>query len=497
MNPETQNEQSRGFSFPTGSRELMFFLLMLLTGLGLCNSLLFGGANLGFAIFTVLLILCSTAYLLISGAKPTFYSLLVLILSVVIAAAFARSNDGFVKFVLFLFLFFGVNLGLCLMVRTNRFQPGTFRTLAEAPVALVTLSLGKLPHAVAGLFVASRRGGGLWKKCGALLLGLCVALPLVAVVVSLLTSADAAFSGLLDKLPSLKFYEIFVTVSLGSLLVLLFYTRGVALANAPKREQKEPRPLRFLNAITVNTVLCAIGAVYALYLVSQLAYFVGGFSGILPADYTMAEYARRGFFEMAMLCGINLAITALSTYLVRRDGKINILTKLLCLFIGLFTLFLVATASAKMFLYIGAYGLTRMRVLTQIVMLFLAVVDLAALLWLFIPKLPYMKVIVVAALLIGAVTIWLDVDTLVATYNTEAYLSGQLKTMDVAYLRELNHAAIPSLARLEKEAADEKVADSARFYLRHWEVEVDDFRSWNYVSGTAQKHLPIPGVQEA
>ena len=31
MNPETQNQQSRGFSFPTGSRELMFFLLMLLT----------------------------------------------------------------------------------------------------------------------------------------------------------------------------------------------------------------------------------------------------------------------------------------------------------------------------------------------------------------------------------------------------------------------------------------------------------------------------------
>ena len=113
----------------------------------------------------------------------------------------------------------------------------------------------------------------------------------------------------------------------------------------------------------------------------------------------MAEYARRGFFEMAVLCGINLALTALSTFLVRKYGRINLLTKLLCLFIGLVTLFLVCTASAKMFLYIGSFGLTRMRVLTQIVMLFLALVDLVAMVWLFAPKLPYMKFVVVAALL--------------------------------------------------------------------------------------------------
>ena len=494
MNPETyETNERRGFPFPTGGRELLLLALMALCGLGMCNSLLVGGANLGFAIFTVLMILFTAVYLLISGVRPTVYSLTVLILCMTIAAAFGRSNDHFVKFIMAVFLFFGVNTGLCLMARQNLWQSGTFRTLLDAPVGLVRLGFGKLPQATVGLFVASRKNGGMWRKGGAFILGLCVAIPLVAVVVSLLTSADAAFSGLLDNLPELDFWEMFLTVFLGFPFVLFFYTRGTALRYTQRKDPKAPRTRNLLNPITVNTVLCAIAAVYVLYLVSQLAYFVGGFSGILPKEYTMAEYARRGFFEMAVLCGINLGLTALSTFLVRKDGRINLLTKLLCLFVGLVTLFLVCTASAKMFLYIDSFGLTRMRVLTQIVMLFLALVDLVAMIWLFAPKLPYMKFVVVAALLIGAVTIWVDVDTVVAHYNTNAYLSGQMEEMDVTYLRDLNHAAVPYLAKLAEEAPDETVADQAMFYLRHWSIDVEDFRDWNYATGLAKQHLPAPG----
>ena len=492
MNPET-NEPRKGFSFPTGGRELLLLVLMALSGLGMCNSLLVGGANLGFAIFAVLMLLFTVVYLFISGVKPTFYSLLVVILCMIIAAAFGRSNDAFVKFVMAVFLFFGVNMGLCLMARQNLWLPGNFRTLADAPVSLVRLGFGKLPHAIGGLIVATRKNGGMWRKGGAFVLGLCVAIPLVAVVISLLTSADAAFSGLLDHLPELDFWELFLTVFWGVPLAAFFYTRGVALRHAQRKEPRTPRSRNLMNPITVNTVLVAIAAVYALYLVSQLAYFVGGFSGILPEEYTMAQYARRGFFEMATLCGINLALTALSTFLVRRDGRINLLTKLLCLFVGLVTLFLVCTASAKMFLYIESFGLTRMRVLTQIVMLFLAVVNLVAMVWLFAPRLPYMKFVVVAALLIGAVTVWVDVDTVVAYYNTNAYLSGRMEEIDVTYLRDLNHAAVPYLAKLAEEATDETVADQAMFYIRHMTVETEDFRDWNYATGLARKFLPAPG----
>ena len=489
MNPEIQETNDPRFAFPTGGTELLLFLTMVVSGLGMCNSLLVGGANLGFVIFTLLMLLSTVGYLLRKGIRLKFYSTLLLSLSVIIVAAFARSNDGFVKFVLAVFLFFSVNTGLCLMAGQNLWRPGTFRTLLDAPVALGRLSFGKLPQAVSGLVLAFRNKSSLWRKGGAFMIGICAAVPLVAIVVFLLTSADAAFSGLLEQLPEFDFPELFLTVFFGISFVAVFYTRATALRHAPRPGSIGLRTRQLLNPITVNTVMCAVSAVYVLYLVSQLAYFSGGFSGILPEGYSLSEYARRGFFEMALLCGFNLGVTALAVFLVRNEGRINLLTKLVCLFLGLVTLFLVCTASAKMFLYIDTLGLTRLRLLTQIVMLFFAVVDLVVMVWLFVPKLPYMKVVAVAALLIGAATIWVDVDTVVATYNTDAYLSGRMTTVDVGYLGRLNHSAIPSLARLEQEAADPKVADSARYFLKNADARIEDFRDWNYASSTAVGHL--------
>ena len=97
-------------------------------------------------------------------------------------------------------------------------------------------------------------------------------------------------------------------------------------------------------------------------------------------------------------------------------------------------------------------------------------------------------------MLIGAVTIWVDVDTVVAHYNTEAYLSGRMEEIDVTYLRDLNHAAVPYLAKLAKEAPDEAVADQAMFYLQHMSVDIEDFRDWNYASGLAKSQLPAPAT---
>ena len=487
--PETEARPAP-FSLPTTGRELFFFVLMLIAGFGVFNSLLYGGANLGFAIFTVLMIVGTVVYLLISGIKPSFYSMTLLVLCAVIAAAFGRTNDGLVKFVSYVFMVVGVNLGLCLMVGCNHRNAGTFRSLLDAPGTLLTMGFGKVLPAIGGLFKATLRGKSLWRKGGAFLLGLCVALPLMAVVSSLLTSADAAFSGLLNKIPEVDVWEVFTTCFIGAFFVMVFYARGVGLRHATPYQEKRPRSTRILNPITVNTVLCAIAAVYALYLLSQLAYFMGGFFGILPKNYTLAQYARRGFFEMAFLCGLNLILMACGTFLVRKDGRVNLLTKLLCLFLGITTLFLVCAASAKMWLYINSFGLTRMRVLTQTVMLFLAFVDLVVIVWLFVPKLPYMKFFAVAALVLCALTIWVDVDMVIARHNTEAYLSGKTDTIDVVYLRELSDSAVPYLAKLAKEAPDAQVAEEAQQILTYRVIEIDDFRGWNYASATAKKHLP-------
>ena len=477
--------------FPTGRRELIFGGLILLSTLFLCNSVFHGGLNLGYVIATTLILALSGVYLLLSGHKPTPYSVTLFILCFVATAAFGRSNDVFLKFILFFLVSVTANLALCLTAGKNMRAAGSISCLWDASDTLFRRGLGNLPEASAGCIQAFRNGGSAVRKSTGFLLGLCISAPILAVVIPLLTSADAAFDGVISLLPEFDLSELIVTVLIGVPLAFVFYTRGVALHHGPKKETT-PTTAKKLGSVTVNTVLWAVSLVYCVYLFSQLAYLAGGFSGVLPENYTVAEYARRGFFEMAVLCAVNLTIIFLSLLLVQKESHPPLHTRLLCLFIGIVTLFLVCAASAKMFLYIGSYGLTYLRVVTQIFMVFLGLVTVLTAVWLFVPKLPYMKVALIAALVIASVTTWMDVDNIVARYNVDAYLSGQMESIDVDYLQTLSGNAVKHIIRLANEAPDAYVRSAAKallFQLYQDAAYDRDFRSWNYADVSQYNYL--------
>ena len=479
---------------PAGKRELIFFLISVICALFLTNVTLFGGCNLGFAIGVTLSILCAAGYLLRNGCKKNLYALSILGLCLVIAASFPRSDDAFVKFVMVCFLLVGVNLGLGLLAGKNRRDPGIAASLADAGFVLFGLGFGELPASTKGLGNAFRSSGTLGKKGGAIALGLCFSVPVLILMIPLLMGADAAFEGLLDQLPEFDLAEFLATLVLGGCFAFILYTRGTALRfyKAPPQPLKERKGL---PTLTVNTLLVTVVFVYCVYLVSQLAYFTGGFAGLLPEDYTLAQYARRGFFEMAALCGVNLGIMVFSLSLCRENAPRS--TRFLCLFIGLVTVFLVSTASAKMLLYIGSYGLTRLRVLTQVIMIFLALVTVLVSVWLFVPKLPYMKAVVLIALIIGAAVSWADVDTFVARYNTNAYLSGKMQEIDMAHMGSLGEGALPYIDRLSKEAEDPMVRQMAEDLVNHHGYhKPEDWRSWNYVNHNAQEYAPAEIIRD-
>ena len=468
--------------FPTKVKELFFGLGCLISGLLLVNSVYVGGFQLGFAVAAILSIALGIGYLLYRGCKPSGYSVAILALCAVIAGAFARTDDGFVKFVMVCFLLVGVNLGFCLLAGKNRRDPGGAGTLKDAGYTFFLLGFGQMPSATRGLSDGLRNGSSIGRKSGAVLLGLCLCVPVLAILIPLLMSADAAFEALLDMAPSISFGEIFATLLFGLPFALFQYTRGTALKHHPSAPLAA-KVKKGLSPITVNTVLCSVCLLYGVYLFSQLSYFIGGFAGLLPQEYTLAEYARRGFFEMAMVCAINLGIIILSLSLVAHSDRAPLSTRLLCLLVGLATLFFVTAASAKMFLYIGSYGLTRLRVLTQVIMGFLGLVTVFVCIWLFVPRMPYMKAIVLTALVIGALVSWTDIDTQVAKYNVDAYLSGKMETVDTSHLRTLGNGATAHILHLAQEAEDTSVAYKARILLRNRQAEPDtDLRCWNYVN---------------
>ena len=476
--------------FPVARKELIFGLVTLISGMLLSNSVIFAGFNLGFAIFSGVGILCAVVYLLVSGFRFGLYSGSLLGLSLVICAGFARTDDAFVKFVMFCFLMVSTNLGLCLLAGQNRRSPNGAGSVLDVFRAAFGLSWGKLPEVFRGVTHAVRHSGNAGKKGSAVLLGLLVAVPILAILIPLLMQADAAFEALLDMLPEWDITELVVTVIFGAYAVCWLFCRALALKHAPKAAPVVQSSVKGISALTVNTVLIAVAFVYVVYLISQLAYFSGGLMGILPEGYTTAEYARRGFFEMAWLCTINLRVITLAVGLVKKEGAAPLSTRLICLFIGIVTLFLVVTASAKMWLYIGTYGLTRLRVLTEVIMVFLGITTVLVTVWLFVPRLAYMKAILLVGLVMGTMVFWADVDTVVARYNVTAYQSGALETVDVSYLNnQLGAGAIPYLQMLENDS-DPDVAAKARDILEHRGIrEAEDYRGWNYVNYIAGQIL--------
>lgn len=473
------------YIFPMGKPELVFAAGILLFSLLLCNSLMFAGINLGFALGAAGTILCTLGYLLRRGHRPDRYTAALMVLSLVITAALPRSDDGTLKFLAGCVLLLVPSLAFCLLSGQNLRSPDGITSLLDSPRALFALGVGRIAESGRGIRDACSSNGVVGKKGSSVALGLLIAVPLLAILIPLLMFADAAFEGLLDLLPEIQWHEIVCTLLFGCGFAYVLYTRAAALQHMPKAKPKN-RGRRGLNSITVNTVLVSVSFVYVVYLASQLAYFVGGFSGILPENYTLAQYARRGFFEMAWLCAINLGLIALSIGLVSAKETPRLSTRIICLFLGLVTLFLVATASAKMLLYIGSYGLTRLRVLTEVFMVWLALSTVFVCVWLFRSKMAYMKPVVLTALILCAGLLWADVDTQVAKYNVRAYRSGKLETVDVSHLSGLSDGAVPYLYELTKDS-DTETAQKARDSLRRRQMENRDLRSWNYASAQAME----------
>lgn len=465
-------------------RELLYGGTVLLFALLSINGLFYGGLNLIFALSAMALVMALCGYLHKSKQRFTAYGVSLTVLALLILAGFIRSDDGFVKFVLLIFVLLAVSTATTVAACRNYNDGRSITALGWAVKLSIGFGFGGIARSMGGLAAALRNGKG--KNMLAVLAGLAIATPVLLIMVPLLIKADAAFDGLMGLLPEFRVTELMTTVVVGGFTALTLFSFGVALVRNEEQYQYRKKAFKGLSKITVSTVLVAVSFIYLMYMLSQLAYLFGGLSGILPADFTLAEYARRGFFEMALLCFINLSVMVGAVAIVQKDRGIPVLCRWLCGFIGLVTLLFVISAAAKMGLYIEGYGLTRLRVLVLVITFFLGLCAVTVTAWLFVPRVPYMKVIMISALIIGAVVLWVDVDSVVASYNVNAYLEGRLKHIDLNYLKTLSDGAVPHIHRLTG-AGDQQVAAAARDWLAARKPSYEDIRGWNLASWLAER----------
>lgn len=303
--------------------------------------------------------------------------------------------------------------------------------------------------------------------------GFLLSLPVLGFLIPLLTSADAAFEGIMAGWDELfvKFLD-HIFESLGSLIVSLFLAGIVfypvtallfSLGKERGKDQSVDAPIlpgsMLIGFYGSITLICVV------YLFSQLSYLFSGFMGALPVEMTAAEYARRGFFEIFTVSILMLCVIAVGVLLAKGDGYRKALTVII-VFLSAFDLLLIATALAKMILYMRLYGLTVKRLTVSATLILLAVIFVTILLRRFLPRFRSLPVVLAAALILFGIPAFADPHRVVAEYNVWAWEEGYLSTIDTELFYDLSDAAIPALIRVY-ESENAEASDRAKTVLRN------------------------------
>lgn len=447
---EQATENKKAISFEMKNKDRVFTVLIALLIIPFTALTLWGGFNMGFTISLTSFVILFGIYLANKNVKFRLFPWLCVLSTVCASAVYTVSSDTAVRFFLFFPL---IALAFVWLVYLGGYDLSDDYSLISAVfIGIFGSAFGSLKPSLKGVFSF---GGKKGKGFGKVLLGLVCAIPAVLILVALLRSSDAAFDGLLTKIGSYfgNVGAVIFKINVGLLFFPFAVSLGLGLAKN-KREQKKWHIKAAIDKAFIISFLSAVSLVYVVYIFSQLAYFFSAFKGILPAgaDITFASYARRGFFEMTVIAAINFVLISLAALLVKKkeNGKRSALLTGIIVFIGMFTLLLIATALSKMFLYIQNYGMTRLRILTSVFMIFLAILFITVILRAFIKKIPVIKTGLIAAVLILAVVGFADVDRTVAEYNLFAYENKYIESLDVEAIGDLGAGGVPTLYKIFK-----------------------------------------------
>ena len=171
-------------------------------------------------------------------------------------------------------------------------------------------------------------------------------------VVWLLSSADQIFSKLVGSIFrnlwsqvifSPNVFLVVFLVALGFFGIYCFLS-ALTLNNMPQWKQKKPKK----NPLTAVTFLSMVTAVYLIFCTIQMLFlFTGG--KLLPREYTYAEYAHQGFFQLLFVCLFNLALVVLCLAVFQQNKLLKVL---LLVFSGC-TYIMIASSAFRMALYLS------------------------------------------------------------------------------------------------------------------------------------------------
>jgi hypothetical protein len=460
-------------------RDTLFAYLCIPVCYLLVKSAPLSSPTLGTALSFALIAAFSLFYLLLSGTRPSPASWMIWLIMLALCAGFATNASRTLRTLLSLVL------PLILLIFAHTCCKKDFFTgLSQNPLgsmagALITAPFASLDQNIV-VFLPTKKGkkSGFLSALGWCLVGLAGAIIPTVIVIGLL-SYDAQFTNLLENIfealdDIFSFSKQNLFEQIGDVILSCLF--GIALCSVlfgnlvaarpqtkptTEAEDADKKPtLQVLPKPLLAAFITPVLLIYALFFVSQWNYYVSAFTNTLPEGLTYAQYAREGFFQLCTVSVFNAVLLfVLQAFMRRTPGERGLLRRTYAGIVSLFTLILIATALSKMMLYIDAYGMTQNRILATWMILLLAVIFILSLLHVFCKKFPLAIGVFITCALFLLILFLPNVDGMIADYNVDAYLSGDLSSVDVEALQDLDLAAVPALCRLEEHLQSQEVLD--------------------------------------
>lgn len=337
------------------------------------------------------------------------------------------------------------------------------------------------------------RGGASWTALRVLLL----TTPLVLVFIVLLSRADPVFASMF-RLP-----EIDAERLVQHLVVMGAFAwwsagwiRGALLGVTRRAALPERLPVR-LGLTEVTASLGAVIILFAIFVALQLRWLFGGADVVLATTgLTVAEYARRGFFELVAVAALVLPLI-LVTRAVVEDPEVERRHRRLSMALIVLLAAIMASALLRMQLYVAHFGLTTDRLYATALMLWIGLVSVALARtvlrgW----SRPFAAMTVLSGFATLLALNMANPEGLVARVNLGRASTG--RAIDYAYLARLSGDAVPAVARALSSAAPSLESCTAARSLRsRWPRDAQ--APWNLGArrGRAALGLDLPATAEA
>lgn len=343
-----------------------------------------------------------------------------------------------------------------------------------------------------------------------ILLGLVISIPLLIIILALLISADTVFAQILEPIKeffanilSIKFWASVYFRILVFVLVCIYFMAFICNILKFDTERKKAQggiQIRMQN-ITVNTVLTVLNIVYLLFTIVQFTYLFTKLG--VDGDFNYAEYARRGFFQLMIVTIINFAIILLTNANKRETSKaVNIYTKIMNLFLIIFTVIMICSSFLRMYLYEQEFGYTFLRLMVFFILVTELILIVPTIAYVFTKKVKLLKSYVVIIAIMYALINFANVDKTIARKNVDKYIADSKLSVikersktDFNYLKKLSIDAIPDIIRLYDNTDDASLKARIRTYLNNEYYkkvegkEESNFQEFNYQKEKGKREL--------